>query len=328
MPNCSKWCFTSWLVIDFMDDRKDELQYLVYGEEICPTTKKLHYQGYVEFKKKVSMKFIKEFFLNNDSMHLSVARGTADQNFDYCSKDGKYIEIGDPNYQGKQNQIAVALAKSVDINEFAMKEPDLFVRYHNGIQHWYTIKNNLNKQKVVKNTLTVLWGSAGSGKSTGVLNSVGEESYYYWTPSTNNSSGPWFDGYCGEKHLILDDFYGNIPYSFFLQLTDPWRKPIKLPVKGGHVYAQYDHIWITSNMDPYTWYKNVANKEGMIRRLDAGIVKHLTLSSKDKHEMVVDGESETERIGEQDWNLGSIAIDHVVDTGFNIVVDNNCNDDN
>jgi len=42
----------------------------------------------------------------------------------------------------------------------------------------------------------------------------------------------WFDCYENQEVLLLDDFYGNIRYSYMLNLLD--RYTIRLPVKGSY----------------------------------------------------------------------------------------------
>ena len=59
----------------------------LYGLEVAPTTKKLHMQGYWETKSDVRMN---SFFNELPNTNLECARGTKEQNYMYCSKDGKF----------------------------------------------------------------------------------------------------------------------------------------------------------------------------------------------------------------------------------------------
>ena len=53
----------------------------------------------------------------------------------------------------------------------------------------------------------------------------------------------WFDGYNGEKTLLLDELRGNIKLSYLLQILDPY--PLKVEVKGGTVNAEWDRVFIS-----------------------------------------------------------------------------------
>lgn len=78
--------------------------YLIYGEEIAPTTGTIHLQGYLEMKQSVRMTAVKN--LISQRLHLEVSKGTALQNKEYCMKDGIVSEGGEPaNQQGSRNDL-------------------------------------------------------------------------------------------------------------------------------------------------------------------------------------------------------------------------------
>lgn len=84
------YCFTAWKKPIYTDA---PVRYIVVGEEICPTTGKLHYQGYVEFTRSVRMNAVKKYFSDN-TMHLEKRKGSREQARCYCMKDKKYTEVG------------------------------------------------------------------------------------------------------------------------------------------------------------------------------------------------------------------------------------------
>lgn len=270
----SYYCFTAWNEPVQFQAKNDVLVYLIYGIEKCPTTGQVHFQGYVEFRKRMSMEKVKLFF-NDNTIHIERRRGTQEEAIEYCKKDDNYHEVGTPNYSGKRNDLLSSINSCTTVHQFALKDPVNYIRYHNGIKDYYNIKQLHEKKGTSKCQVHIYWGLAGSGKSFSVLDAIGDDPYYFWTPSTNNS-GPWFDGYLGQKHIVLDDFYGNLPYTLLLQMTDPYLKKVQLPIKNGHSLAFYEHLWITSNTDPMTWYKNVRDRTGWFRRVKAADVRQFT----------------------------------------------------
>jgi len=60
-------------------------RYLVWQEEVCPDTGRIHWQGYVEFFRSQRMAAVKKIF--GDTVHVEPRRGTAQEADDYCSKD-------------------------------------------------------------------------------------------------------------------------------------------------------------------------------------------------------------------------------------------------
>jgi hypothetical protein len=90
-------CFTAWPEDIETIEFEKRMKYLVYGKEICPDTKKLHYQGYVEFDRPIVFGTLKKLLGNKT--HLSNRNGTAKQAADYCKKDGDFIEHGQISQQ-------------------------------------------------------------------------------------------------------------------------------------------------------------------------------------------------------------------------------------
>lgn len=104
------WCFTAYQQPEFKE-RKDgnKIKYLIYQEEICPSTGKHHWQGYLETKEKTSMQQIKDLF-NDNSLHLEFRHGTQQQAIDYCKKKDtsvphSQVEMGIASRQGDRSDL-------------------------------------------------------------------------------------------------------------------------------------------------------------------------------------------------------------------------------
>lgn len=72
---------------------------------------------------------------------------------------------------------------------------------------------------------TVYWGPSGCGKSRRAAWEAGADAYIL-----PNSGGPtvWWDGYTGQPHVIIDEFYGWIKYHDMLRIID--RYPLHVQV--------------------------------------------------------------------------------------------------
>lgn len=83
----TNWCFTTW---DLPKLKKMELvHFMCYQKEVCPLTKKTHYQGYVEFKKEYKLFQVKSLF-KEKGMYLDRATESREKNLSYCHKDRTY----------------------------------------------------------------------------------------------------------------------------------------------------------------------------------------------------------------------------------------------
>jgi len=83
-----RWCFTAFgaeMIILESKILSGNLKY-IFGEEICPVTKRLHIQGYLECDKKIRP--IEVF--NTCTVHWEHAKGNRQANYEYCCKDGKF----------------------------------------------------------------------------------------------------------------------------------------------------------------------------------------------------------------------------------------------
>lgn len=63
------------------------------------------------------------------------------------------------------------------------------------------------------------------------------------------------DGYRGQEHVVVDEFRGGIDISHMLRWLD--RYPVLVEVKGSAAVLTAKKIWITSNLSPDDWYKDI-----------------------------------------------------------------------
>ncbi len=77
------YVFTSFQDTEPIFD-SDAMRYLMYAEEICPTTGKKHYQGYVYYKSQRSLKSSKKML---GECHHEAVKGTFEENLKYIQED-------------------------------------------------------------------------------------------------------------------------------------------------------------------------------------------------------------------------------------------------
>lgn len=100
-----RWCFT-WNNYTQEDEQQlhdrcngqhaDWFSYIIYGREQAPNTGTKHLQGYVIFTTPASLNQAKERLTGSSThgIHLEVARGSPEQNREYCSKGGDFTDFG------------------------------------------------------------------------------------------------------------------------------------------------------------------------------------------------------------------------------------------
>lgn len=78
------WGFTSYEEKAPAFDEKT-MRYLCYQEEVCPTTNRHHFQGYVQFFRQLRWRAAQRE-LGSGNVHMTRLNGTPEQNRAYCSK--------------------------------------------------------------------------------------------------------------------------------------------------------------------------------------------------------------------------------------------------
>lgn len=283
-PQARHWCFTLHGDVDHppsteVKDEKKLIRYMVYQPEICPESKRFHWQGYVEFSKPVRLTALKKM---NATAHWEKRRGTRDEARAYCKKEDSRCEGEEPTEigvweaggGGSRNDLRAMqeeLKKGTTSNFFllgcfflsltqfgigtsmmtvAEQDPTAFFKYHRGFAVYKAMvdKDKARKMLYAKPAVTVYWGETGCGKTRKVME---EEPDIYWVP-IKVQAGQWWDGYDGEEAILFDDFYGAVKQHDLLRLCDGY--PCQLPVKGGHVQKAWKRVYFTSNQHPDSWW--------------------------------------------------------------------------
>lgn len=153
----------------------DRVQYLVYQEEMSPTTGTRHYQTYIQFKQPVKHTAIGTLFNLKTGDYWAAPQSKKASNeaaAAYCKKAGGLsdpVELGKMNKQGKRNDLD-SFEEDLKSRKFSRSElyemhTKTLIRYHTGatkmISHFEGPRSDAKDPRVY-----VFWGAAGAGKST------------------------------------------------------------------------------------------------------------------------------------------------------------------
>ncbi|AWO14232.1 replication-associated protein, partial [Porcine circovirus 3] len=264
-----RWCFTinNWTPTEWesiVECGGSIARYLIIGKEVGKSGTP-HLQGYVNFKNKRRLSSVKRI-PGFGRAHLEPARGSHKEASEYCKKEGDYLEIGEDSSSGTRSDLQAAARilteTSGNLTEVAEKMPAVFIRYGRGLRDFCGVMG-LGKPRDFKTEVYVFIGPPGCGKTReACADAAARGLQLYFKPR-----GPWWDGYNGEGAVILDDFYGWVPFDELLRIGD--RYPLRVPVKGGFVNFVAKVLYITSNVVPEEWYssENIRGKlEALFRR--------------------------------------------------------------
>lgn len=146
------------------------------------------------------------------------------------------------------------------ISDIARIDPCVVARFGRGLQliAFCALAEKSYEFRRVK--VLVLWGATGVGKSRIAHQLAGRDGFVL----RQSNGNLWYDGYYGQKTLILDDFYGDIKHSDILDIFDGHQ--YRLDIKGAHSWAAWTQIIVTSNVAPDFWYRRGLAPE-LARRL-------------------------------------------------------------
>lgn len=247
---------------DFFDN-DTHVRGAIFQEEIGGNTHRQHYQGFLRLKSPKTRNQLRELFTSytgHTRTHLSKVNDPVAA-IAYCKKpEGKlsrdtYWEFGDLDFQsGKRNDL---LECREVISNPGWKHTELYekhfgtsVRYMQGLEKasFYIQKAKQEERDV---EVSWLWGKSGTGKSR--LARRGLTISDYFRLPTPQGGRVWWDGYEGEKVLIIEEFFQfTMPIENLLELLD--RYPLQLQVKGAFTWASWTKVIITSQFHFSTVY--------------------------------------------------------------------------
>lgn len=275
MSKTNRFCFTrnnyTTLHVEILKtDLTNVFKYWCFGKEIgeCGTP---HLQGYFEFpnssKLRISAAQKRLIDIGLEGFAIFPAKGTAEQNITYCSKEEDFFEGGErPKGQGKRSDLDTVCERinsGATMLEISNEFPTQVVKFRHGLEYLINLKT---PRRMFKTEVWWLWGPTGSGKSR-----------YAWElyPCSymKACNHKWWDGYIGQDVVIMDDFRPSkeIPFNFILNLFD--RYPLSVEIKGGTVEFQSRIIYVTCPYSPQEICNHLdwlgpEQKDQLLRRID------------------------------------------------------------
>lgn len=272
---CSFWKAVKNMPEDGWRDTKN-IRYIVYQLEVGKKTQYCHLHFYIELVNPQRISWIKRY-IGCDSVHVKRRKKTRENARDYCMKEetricGPFVFGTFIGGKGERTDI-ISLYNDVKsgLEDVSLQEdhPVTYFKYYKAIDR---VRANMAREESLcfrKLNIKVLIGDAGVGKTSLIFKLHGfGDVYILERPTTYGNV--WFDGYMGQKVLLIDDFYGWLPWGFLLRLLDGY--PLRLSIKGGFTYATFTTIYITSNRRPNQWYDRGFPKE-IRRRINGGVIR-------------------------------------------------------
>lgn len=222
------------------------------------TTGYLHWQVVCSFGRSVRLAHVKKTF---GEVHAELTRSAAADEYpfkDDTAIPGTRFDLGKKAVVRSSTKDWQAIFDNAAAGDFDSIPADIKVRSYNTLK---SINRDHLKPVAMEREVFVYWGEAGTGKSRRAWEEASFDAY------PKDPCSKFWDGYSGQKHVVIDEFRGDINLAHFLRWLD--RYPVTVDVKFGATCLKAEKIWITSNVDPRDWYPNAnsASVDGLLRRM-------------------------------------------------------------
>lgn len=263
------WAFTDFEFLDFeriYNEYKDIIRYICWGHEICPSTGRKHLQGWIQLiNKKTKGGLLR--LLGTKKLWLNPCYASEFNNDNYCKKDNNFQSFGKFIRQGQRTDLEdvfYRIKQNEPLENIAEDYESIFMRYSHGLKELKKFHLKRTTKEFRHVNVEVYYGKTGVGKTKKAVN---ENPCAFLTDGAELSNG-WFDGYSGEKTLIIDEYDSDVKITRMLKLLDGYQQ--RLPVKGSFVYANWDKVIITSNINPNDWHPNAKeeHRKALFRRIN------------------------------------------------------------
>lgn len=239
-----------------------ELRYVILQKEECPSTQRLHWQGYMEFKQPKYMTTLKKLL---PGIHLEMRKGTQVEAIKYASKEetrlsGPYRHGACAREsQGSRSDLKAvghSIMLGLGAQQIFEQHPSAYLRYHAGIHRAMNFYVPVRKWMT---QLAVVIGPPGVGKTTLV------QSLYptaYWKDQTK-----WWHNYQGQSIVVLDEFNGYLPVTTMNRLAG-CSTAMAVEVKNGFAPFVAKKIVLISNVGVDKWWNwdTIRTPKGSILR--------------------------------------------------------------
>jgi len=256
------YCFTinNYSPLDVVEvkDLEASCRYMIYGYEVGAQGTP-HIQGYVYFD---TLKSLKQVSRMLKRANIQAARGTAEENRTYCSKEGNFEEVGEMPLSNKRKGAAEAerwkAAKQAALEgRIEDIDDDIYIRY-------YRTLKEIKKDHMVKpddmGDVTGIWyyGEAGAGKS--------RKAREVFPNSYMKMCNKWWDGYQGEETVIIDDLDPN--HKVLGHHLKIWsdRYAFLAETKGGAIMIRPQTIVVTSQYSIDQIFEDDQTRDALNRR--------------------------------------------------------------
>ena len=195
-------------------------------------------------------------------VHCDPMQGLPADSQEYCKKEGKFKSAGKFTCQGYRTdleEVKRQLDKGTPMVTITKENFGSFLQYGRSWQRYRALIQQEDTRGFRRVQVIVHSGTTGTGKTRTAMES--EEGIY----KISGCQLRWWDGYEGEKTILIDEYANQVAITELLPLLDGYQ--YRLEIKGGFTYAAWTKVYITTNLEKLHINAALEHKEALKRRI-------------------------------------------------------------
>lgn len=247
----------SWSPPDTLDQNFSGVQWLTGQKEIGSNTGRAHWQLFCSFKRAVRLAAVRKLF--GTRVHAEPSRSTAAESYvlkDDTAIHGTRFELGAKAFQ-RNSKTDWALAKE-KAKQGLLDDvpPDVYIKYYRTLKA--IAMDNMTKPNDLSSVAGIwIHGPPGVGKSHFAREQYGPDLYL-------KAQNKWWDGYQGEKNVLLDDLDTKVLGHYLKIWADKYA--FMAECKGSSIQIRPQNFIITSNYTPEELFDDPVLAQAIRRR--------------------------------------------------------------
>lgn len=255
------WVFTFWnTTAERMAEsmNPDEVDYAIFGNEICPDTGREHVQSYIKYK---SARYWTALCKLYPRTRIRKANGNALHNYVYCSKEGDFVEVGKRPKQGARTDL-LTVKKAVKNGSSVRNIIENHASNYQSIKMAESMMKYFERKRTWRPEVIWLWGQTGNGKTEHAKRMCNHDY------CMSQSNGKWWNEYDAHENVIIDEIREDwIPFKDLLGLLGEHAYTIE--TKGGTRQFLAKKIIITAPVKPQVMFGSINEDiRQLLRRID------------------------------------------------------------
>lgn len=223
------------------------IAYLRGQAEIGESTGYSHWQILAVAERKISCSGIKRLFCSQAHCELSRSEAADEYVWKESTRvEGSQFELGTKPIRRQVSTDWERVWEAAKAGDIMAIPASVRVQHYRTLR---TIHGDYSQTVGMQRVCFVFYGPTGTGKSRRAWDEAGMDAY------SKDPRSKFWDGYRGEENVVIDEFRGSIDISHVLRWFD--RYPVRVEVKGSSTPLCAKRVWITSNLHPMDWYKDL-----------------------------------------------------------------------